>query len=75
MPPIAPKPRLSEHPIFFMALAVGAIAFVVGAVITLILYSLGGPDMVVVGIAIGVVVFAIGFNALLRLRERDGMEP
>lgn len=69
-PSSTPDPN---HPVYFLALAVGSISFVVGAVCALLLYTLGGPDIAVLGVALGVVMFAISFSAILRLR--DGVEP
>lgn len=74
MPP-TPKPRLSDNPLYLLALAVGTIAFALGAVAGLLLYLLGGPDMAIGGVVITLLVYATGYNALLKLRDREGPEP
>lgn len=69
MPPSpAPRPD-SRSPYYLLALAVGSVAFVLGAVTAALMYAVGGKDMVVGGIIVGVLVFALAYTLILRLRE------
>lgn len=65
----SPSPRPSSNsPAYLLGLVVGSIAFVFGAVAAVLLMAVGGREMVVTGVTVGVVVFAVAFVALLRLR-------
>lgn len=67
MPP-HPSPRSdpANAPIYLLVMAVGIISFVFGAVTASILYSMGGEKAVTVGVAGGLIMFALMVRVLLR---------
>lgn len=62
-----PTPRPSrESPAYTVALLVGASALIVGAVVGILLYLVGGRELAITGIAIALIAYTVVYAIVLR---------